>query len=86
MHIATRYIIIGCIYYLFAKDYKILALNFSFIWQHKKYLKGNLDISYLLPRFIMTVAAEVLLFFLILTRNLSAADLIKNFAAALIIC
>ena len=77
---------VGCIYYMFAKDYKSLALNFSFLWQHKKYLKGNLDISYLLPRFLMIAAAEVLLYFLILTRELNSADLITNFAAAYIIC
>jgi len=34
----------------------------------------------------MIVAAEVLIFFMILTRELNSADLITNFAAAFIIC
>jgi hypothetical protein len=34
----------------------------------------------------MIIAAELLLYFLILTRELNSADLIANFASAYIIC
>ena len=32
LQIATRYILITCIYAMFTKDYTSLSLNFSFIW------------------------------------------------------
>jgi hypothetical protein len=32
LQIATRYVLIGCIYSIFAKDYASLSMNLSFIW------------------------------------------------------
>jgi hypothetical protein len=86
LRVTMRYFLLIVIYLIFMKDYHGLTKCWAFLRQNHRLLNGGPEIyTWILPKFLIVLATEIVLSFLIYTSNVDTPLLITYFTVALLV-